>query len=466
MSLAAATERPEFTERIVGSFDAGPGPTLVVVGGVHGNEPAGLIAARRVIERLADARPAAMRGRIVALAGNLAALAGATPETPPPRFLDRDMNRIFDPETIAGVRSREPALLAAEEAELRAFVDAFDREVRAARGPVFVLDLHTVSAPSPPFIGVEDALPARRFARRFGLPIVFGLEEELEGLLMDWTTGRRGCVSMVIEGGAHDDPASIDVLEAGVWTALHAAEALPIREIDHRVDPRALLKRAAGARAGRAYDIRHRQVVCRSDFLVRAPLRAFDRVRRGDLIAVEGDERILAPLGGVLFMPNRQRVRRPGDDAFFIVRPVGSVWLGLSARLRRSEWMHALLPRLLPGVRTRRGRPGELLVAPEIAVALKREVFHLLGYRLVRSSNERHPRALERLALLCRAWLKALAVIVRGAFRGGEASALPSERPKDWIVARRALDLQEHEGPGGRRVWRPSDEQERGAPAR
>ena len=62
--------------RVIGRYPEAPGegPTLVVFGGIHGNEPAGVFAARRVAARLAELAPP-MRGQFVALAGNRPALA-------------------------------------------------------------------------------------------------------------------------------------------------------------------------------------------------------------------------------------------------------------------------------------------------------------------------------------------------------------------------------------------------------
>ena len=58
-------------KRLIGRATRGrPGPTVVVTGAVHGNEPAGLHALRRVLARIeADAMP--LRGELWAVAGNL-----------------------------------------------------------------------------------------------------------------------------------------------------------------------------------------------------------------------------------------------------------------------------------------------------------------------------------------------------------------------------------------------------------
>ncbi|TNF24570.1 MAG: succinylglutamate desuccinylase, partial [Deltaproteobacteria bacterium] len=61
------------TDRWIGAHGdpGGPGPLVVAICGVHGNEPAGAEAARRVLDWLAREQPR-FRGRFVALVGNVA----------------------------------------------------------------------------------------------------------------------------------------------------------------------------------------------------------------------------------------------------------------------------------------------------------------------------------------------------------------------------------------------------------
>ncbi|MFG0274969.1 MAG: hypothetical protein ACF8QF_07925, partial [Phycisphaerales bacterium] len=281
-------------------------------------------------------------------------------------------------------------------------------------------------------------------ARRLGVPVVLGFEEEIDGLLVDWATRTLAMPAMVIEGGRHDDPASVDLHEAALWTLLDALGALPMRALAHDADPRALLRASAGPRAGCFYDVRHREELRDVAMAVDEGLGAFSPVRaRRTIVERQPGREIVAPISGLLFMPNRQRDRRIGDDAFFIVLPVGRFWLILSAFLRRRRVVHWLLPRVSPGVRARPGGAGELLVAPEIAAIGKRAFFHLLGYRLLRHGPDVHLSRRVRLRRAGAGLVRAIGRIVGGAFRGGERAALPAERPEDWVAARRTLDLAE-----------------------
>jgi succinylglutamate desuccinylase len=96
------------------------GPLLVVMTGIHGNEPAGLIAAERVLQSL-EARGLPRRGDVVFLAGNLEALERRV------RFVDRDLNREWTRERLAAVlghaaRPDEPT----EHGEMRELLGPLD----------------------------------------------------------------------------------------------------------------------------------------------------------------------------------------------------------------------------------------------------------------------------------------------------------------------------------------------------
>jgi predicted deacylase len=76
------------------------GPTLIVVGGLHGNEPGGVEAMRRVKPQL-DALKSKLRGRVYFVAGNTRALAKRV------RYRDLDLNRAWTREDMANVGTAE-----------------------------------------------------------------------------------------------------------------------------------------------------------------------------------------------------------------------------------------------------------------------------------------------------------------------------------------------------------------------
>lgn len=343
------------------------GPTLIIVGGLHGNEPAGVESLRRVFARMkADACEPC--GRLVGLTGNRAALAQGK------RYIDRDLNRVWLEEHIQKVREGSE-MDCTEDYEVVELDAVFQRTLDEAEGVSFMLDIHTTSGPGPAFSVLHDTLPNRRFARAMPIPIALGLEEELNGTLTDHFT-ELGTVSLSVETGQHDDPCSIDRAEAAIWIAMDVAGMLPECYEAQLEEARALLV-LEGRSLPEAVEIRYRHGIARgAHFHMRPGYRSFQPIEAGHLVADEETRPVASPMTGLLLMPLYQE---QGDDGFFLTSPVRSLWLDLSTTLRRARaerWLS-----LLPGVRKVAGRPGTFLVNRRVARWVARQVFHLLGYR-------------------------------------------------------------------------------------
>ncbi len=131
--------------RVLGRFDSDrSGPMVIALGGIHGNEPAGVQALERVVAHM-DRTNLSLAGSLVALAGNLGGLARNQ------RFLDRDLNRAWTADNVVQLRSRDPATDNAEDREQRELLEVFEDCMQRARGPVVFLDLHTSSAAGASF---------------------------------------------------------------------------------------------------------------------------------------------------------------------------------------------------------------------------------------------------------------------------------------------------------------------------
>jgi len=367
--------------RRLGAWGREDGPRLVILGGIHGNESAGVLAARAVLAELRRLRPPAA-GRVAALAGNLAALQADE------RYLDRDLNRMWGPGPAPDGEGEDGCREAVERRELLA---ALRQEVVGAPGEVFFLDLHTSSAAGLPFACIGDTLRNRRFARAFPVPVILGLEEQVDGALLEYLNN-AGLVTLGFEGGQHRAAAARENHEAAIWLALAAAGVLeppwpePVRAA------RRLLDQRRGERP-RVLEVRHHHAVTPGDgFQMTAGFHNFDRVRAGQLLARDRGAEIRAPEDGRVLLPLYQG---RGDDGFFLAREFRPFWLRCSACLRRLRLDR--LARLLPGVRRDPEQPHTLLVDPRIARWYPVQVFHLLGYRKQRRRGA-------RLAFTRRAW--------------------------------------------------------------
>ena len=353
------------------------GPTLIVVGGMHGNEPAGALATERVLARLDEVAPE-LRGDLVALRGNLRALALDR------RYQARDLNRQWTLEALARVEVALPHddPEAAEVRELRAELDA---ALAAARGPVFFLDFHTTSAAGVPFALIGDTLAQRELARFLPIPAILGLEEQLDGLLSEYLTA-RGATTIAVEGGQHHSAAAADNLEAVLWIALAATGLVAREALPGVAAAEQLLAQTCGA-LPRLIEVLGRHPVLPDDEFRMEPGHAnIGRMRAGELLARDRRGEIRAPHDGLLLMPLYQA---QGEDGFFLGREIpeweqrATFW---ARRLRLDRVVMAL-----PGVHRERAGVHEanerIVVGPSAAAMVPVAMFRWFGFRRVIESS-------------------------------------------------------------------------------
>ena len=381
---ASSPSAPDFlSDRLIGRHGGGSGgPLLICIGGLHGNEPAGVEALRRVHRRLTETR-LPFRGRLVALAGNLTALSRGT------RFVDEDLNRVWTLERISALEEalREgaptpPELDSAEGEQQRQLLGAVRTVLETAdRQEVYCLDLHTTSSRSVPFLTLSDSLRNRAFAMNFPVPIVLGLEEEVEGTLLDFLD-HLGVAGVGVEGGNHGDPTSVDHLERAVWLALVSLGIVELTDVPEHDGLRRRLREATIGIPS-LFEVRYRHGLRRGDgFRMEPGYENFQSVEAGELVARDRRGEIRSPESGRIFLPLYQQ---KGNEGFFLVREVAPVWLQISAVLRRLRLDAAL--RWLPAVRPHPEREESVVVHPRAAGPTLVNLFHLLGYRRERPEN-------------------------------------------------------------------------------
>ncbi len=282
--------------------DPSAGPTLVVVGGLHGNEPGGLDAGRRVVERLV-AEQREIQGLLVVVAGNRPALAAHR------RFLDRDLNRRWHAEQIASVAATDTRDRAREDREQLDLVRLFDHLLQTYGHGARLVDLHTTSGSAPPFSVIVDSADNRALALSLGYPVITGFAHYVDGPILVWWH-ERGLPAVGVEGGRHDDVEAIDHLSATVWQAMSGLGWVAADSW-----------RAASAPAGSPPVLRiiyRHGVVPGARFRMAPGFESFMPVKRGQLLATDATGAIRALEDAQIFLPLYQD---QGADGFFLIAP-------------------------------------------------------------------------------------------------------------------------------------------------
>ena len=276
----------------------GPRPDVIIVGGLHGNEPEGLSAGRQVLSSL-QSEGEALPGRVALVAGNRGALREGK------RFLDRDLNRGWRADAIANVRARRLHESSREDREQLDLVACFEAFLAGSVNGVVLVDLHTTSAGAPPFSVVIDSSDNRRLALSTGLPVILGFDDYVDAPILCWFEA-RGCLGVGIEGGSGGEQDTESHLADATWRLLSSL-GWPslVQSSDSALEQDAIFR------------IAHRHsVVPGSGFRMEPGFNSFQPVAKGELLARDRGGAIRAMVTGQIFMPLYQP---QGSDGFFLL---------------------------------------------------------------------------------------------------------------------------------------------------
>lgn len=305
--------RETLTERLLGTYTQGrEGNLILLIGGMHGNEVSGVRAIRTVMEILQRERPS-FRGTLVGLAGNLGALHEGR------RYLERDMNRLFDPHRLALLRRREAEPTDREEREALELANLIDRlETSGLQHQKVFLDLHATSAPGAGFSVIRDTESNREIAARMHLPLVFGLDVKLHATLMNYLY-QHGYSGIAFEGGQIGTREAYDVHCAGIWTFLAGMGCIHPKDIpDYRYQVNRMID-AAEEQPKAARAVYRHAVGPGDDFRMNPGYRNFQWVQEGEVLARDNKGPIRAHREGMILMPLYQAL---GLEGFFLLEEV------------------------------------------------------------------------------------------------------------------------------------------------
>lgn len=210
--LAGNTGLPGFTLR-----DSGvPGPHLMLISLIHGNEIAGAVA----MDRLLRAGFLPGRGRVTFGFANLAAFARFDPMDPiASRYVDEDLNRVWDPQVLDSPR-RSVELARAR--EMRPMIETAD----------VLFDLHSMLWPSDPLILCGATERGRHLAARIGAPecVIADPGHSNGRRLIDYgrfaESGAQATANLV-EAGQHWQAETLDMTLAAIAGMLRALDMAP-----------------------------------------------------------------------------------------------------------------------------------------------------------------------------------------------------------------------------------------------
>lgn len=305
--------------RRIGQFGgAHDGPLVLVIAALHGNEPAGVTALQMVLEALTEEALTKgdefeFYGKIVGWIGNQEAFQIGQ------RFIERDLNRVWNPAYVADARQTPRENLSAERRETADLYEVIRAEYATTESADLVfLDLHTTSAEGGIFSIPTDEHRSLLLARALGAPAIMGLQKSIEGTLLKFaaeggfSTPTPRCVAF--EAGQHESPQSVHRAAAAIVRCLRTVGCIG-EETLQTWEERSPLP--LWPHSPPVLQLRYVHAIGPDDhFKMRPGYANFQPIHAGEHLADDVHGPVLSPAQGLILMPLYQP---KGSDGFFIV---------------------------------------------------------------------------------------------------------------------------------------------------
>lgn len=260
-----------------------PGPHVALLALMHGNEIAGAILLDRLLRE--QIRP--LRGTLTLGFANIAAFSRFDPAQPTAsRFIDEDLNRVWDIDVLDGPRESYETLRARE---MRRHIDGVD----------ILLDLHSMLWPSDPLMLCGSSAKGRAMAEAIGAPglIVADFGHATGKRLIDYgpfADAEAAPTANLVEAGQHWQPDTVEMTERAAMSLLQQHGIIPGQPTGPTVA------------APRVAEVSHVITAATSNFAFVQVFRGGDVIeRRNTLIAVDGTAEIRTPYDHcLLVMPS------------------------------------------------------------------------------------------------------------------------------------------------------------------
>ncbi len=309
-------------KRIIGRFEGTErGPLLISVGGMHGNEPAG-VRALDLIFKMLEVEPITnpefrFKGRFLGLTGNLRAFRKGQ------RFVEKDLNRQWIPDKVNVIKNTNIADLPPEEQEMKELLEIIEKEIEDYQPEKLIfLDLHTTTAHGGIF-GIPTENPESvRIALELHAPVIKGLLKGIQGSTLHYFTEENTgvpTVGLCFESGQHNDPLSINRAIAALINCMRTIGCVEGHHVENRHDS-LLIEYSAGLPQVTELITVH-SIKEGDNFRMEPDFENFQAVKAGTILARDRHGEIRAPSDCLVLMPLYQK---QGNDGFFLIQTVES----------------------------------------------------------------------------------------------------------------------------------------------
>lgn len=284
-----------FAEKASGVFSLRsdlPGPQVLIMGGVHGNERGGWQAVAELLRRASRGELRIQRGSVTFVIANLPAIEREV------RFIEKNLNRLF----VRGLATGNNCAETARAQELLPFLGKAE----------FMLDLHATTAPSPPFLMCEEHLVED--ARRIGA----------ERVVLGWAALGDSSVSGDSESFVLSCGKRAFTMENGQWCwegSFQSAFETALRFLQYTGLLPGARSVAPIVQLFRLYMVQNK---LRDGFRYARSWQTFDPISAGELIGTDGENEYRASEDSFMIMPGDPLKVTVGSDLYLLARAVAA----------------------------------------------------------------------------------------------------------------------------------------------
>ena len=307
-------------ERIVAKYQGSePGPLLIVIGAMHGNEPMG-IKAIAMLEKMLDVEPITnpdfvFNGTFIGMIGNLTAF------NRDERFIDKDINRQWSKENVHRIKNANAEELDTEDNEMLGILNtiyAACEETKATK--LYILDLHTTSSFGGIFSIPAENDESLNIAVNLHAPVVKGMLKGISGTTLHYFNSDNmpiETVAITFESGQHEEHKSINRAIAAIVNLMRTVKMVLPNDVENIHDQ--ILKEYS-KNLPKVTELVMRHAVSETDnFEMKPGFVSFQEVEKGEVLATDKNGEVTCPESGRLLMPLYQK---KGDDGFFLIKDV------------------------------------------------------------------------------------------------------------------------------------------------
>lgn len=305
-------------ERTIGNYsDDIKGPLLVVIGGIHGNEHAGIKAIDLVCKMLQveHIRNESFRykGKFLGIVGNMKAVESNQ------RFIKRDLNRIWKKDIVDKIKTSETFALDPEEKELKEILDLIGQTIEATDyDRLVVLDLHTTSSDGGIFTIPNKDPNSMSIASELHATVIQGILDGLQGTTLHYFTDEHfdlPTTSITFESGQHTDPKSVNRAVSAVVSCMRSIGAVEAEDVENIHDEVLL---SSTANFPKLTELIYKHDIRPEDRFEMLPgFENFQKIKAGQQLAKDLNGPVASPEDGLILMPLYQE---KGDEGFFIIK--------------------------------------------------------------------------------------------------------------------------------------------------